>query len=145
MWHLQQQEISYRHATRLNQRGPQTTINTPQNGQLYNIRICKLGDETKTSESMGYEVALVDIKRSHLATESILGKRNKQWRQLFYKTSTPNSPSSNASSIYTHHKLIEENSSYHKIIRGCVELSTRYSFLYQIPEGDTRKTTIYDP
>ena len=31
------------------------------------------------------------------------------------------------------------------IMRGCVEPSPRYSVPYKIPEGDTRKTTIYDP
>ena len=38
----------YRHATRLNQIGQQTTIDTPKNRQFYDIRILELGHETKT-------------------------------------------------------------------------------------------------
>ena len=93
---------------------------------------------------MGYEVALVERQRSTWSTESILGQRNKQWRWLSYKISPPNSPSSNESSLYAYLEFSEENSSYHKIMWGCVEPSPKYSVPYQIPEGDTIKTTIYD-
>ena len=59
MWNIQQQENIYRYVTSLNQIGPQTTSDTPQNGQLYNRRICKLRHETKTFKNMGYEMVLV--------------------------------------------------------------------------------------
>ena len=144
MWYLQQQENSYCHTTRLNRIGSQTTSKTPQNGQLYDIRICKLGDGTKMFKNMGYEVALVERQRIPWSTESIFGQRNEQWRQLFYKTSPPNSPSSNLSSLYTYLKLSENSSSEHMIMQGCVEPSPGYSFLYRIPDGDTIKNTVYD-
>ena len=60
----------------------------------------------------------------------------KQYPQIHY--------SSNASSVYTYLGLSLENYSDHKIMQGCVETSPGYSFLYQIPEGDTSKTTMYD-
>ena len=78
MWHLQQQENSYWHATSLNRIVPQTTKDTPQNGKFYNRSIFELGDETKTFKNMGYEVSLVEIQRITLATEIILGQRNEQ-------------------------------------------------------------------
>ena len=63
---------------------------------------------------------------------------------IIRKTSPPNSPLSNRSSVYTYLKFSEENLSDYKILRGCVEPSPGYSVPYQIPKGDTRKTTIYD-
>ena len=56
------------HSTSLNHIGPQTTSNTPQNVQLYDIMICKLGDETKTFKNIGYEVALVEKQRDTSST-----------------------------------------------------------------------------
>ena len=46
--------------------------------------------------------------------------------------------------LYTYLKFSEDNSSDHKIMGGCVELSPGYSVPYRIPEGDTSKTTIYE-
>ena len=63
MWQLQQQGKRYWHANILNFIGPRATSKTPQNRQLYNRRICKLGDETKVFKNIGYEVALVEIQR----------------------------------------------------------------------------------
>ena len=54
-------EKIYRHATRLNQIGPQKTSNNSQNGQFNYRRICKLRYETKTFKNMGYEIALVEL------------------------------------------------------------------------------------
>ena len=59
MWNLQQLENSYWHETSINRIGPQTTSDTLQNGQFYDIRICKLGHETKTFNKMVYEMELV--------------------------------------------------------------------------------------
>ena len=64
MWKLKQRENSYQHATILNNIGPQTTRNNPQNGQFYGRNICNIGHETKTFKNMGYEMALVEIQGS---------------------------------------------------------------------------------
>ena len=57
---------------------------------------------------------------------------------------TPDSPSSNASSVYTYLKFSEDYSPDNNIMQGCVDLSPGYSVLYQIPGVGTIKTTIYD-
>ena len=62
MCNIQQQKNSHCHATRIHQIGPQTTSDTPQNVQLYETRICKLGQKTKTFKNIGYEMALFERK-----------------------------------------------------------------------------------
>ena len=112
MWHLQQRENIYPHATSLNHIGPQITSNTPQNGQFYNRRICKLGDETKTFKPW-------DMKWHWLRDKDVIEKLRVYW----YKGTNKEADyfTKHESLVYAYLKFSEYNSSDYKIMRGCFE------------------------
>ena len=75
MCHLQQQENSYWHVTILNFIGTQTTSNTPQNGQFYDRRICKLGMKPKRSKTW-------DMKWHWLRDKEVIEQLRVYWYKL---------------------------------------------------------------